>query len=228
MGQKTNPIGLRLGINRTWDSKWFTTKNTADWLEEDIKLRRYVKKRLARAGVSKVEVERRGEKVKVHIFTARPGMVIGRKGAEVDFLSEELTHLTSRKVDIDIKEVKKPELNAQLVAEHIAGQLVQRVSFRRAMKKAIGSAMRMGAEGIKVKTSGRLGGAEMSRVEGYMEGKVPLHTLRADIDYARATAFTTYGAVGVKVWIYRGELFPKDFRRKMSESVADETGRSGR
>ncbi|MBN2184620.1 MAG: 30S ribosomal protein S3 [Candidatus Krumholzibacteriota bacterium] len=228
MGQKTNPIGLRLGINRSWDSKWFTTKNTADWLEEDIKLRRYVKKRLARAGVSRVEVERRGEKVKVHIFTARPGMVIGRKGAEVDFLSEELTHLTSRKVDIDIKEVKKPELNAQLVAEHIAGQLVQRVSFRRAMKKAIGSAMRMGAEGIKVKTSGRLGGAEMSRVEGYMEGKVPLHTLRADIDYARATAFTTYGAVGVKVWIYRGELFPKDFRRQMGESVADETGRSGR
>ena len=212
----------------SWDSKWFTTKNTADWLEEDIKLRRYVKKRLARAGVSKVEVERRGEKVKVHIFTARPGMVIGRKGAEVDFLSEELTHLTSRKVDIDIKEVKKPELNAQLVAEHIAGQLVQRVSFRRAMKKAIGSAMRMGAEGIKVKTSGRLGGAEMSRVEGYMEGRVPLHTLRADIDYARATAFTTYGAVGVKVWIYRGELFPKDFRRKMGESVADETGRGGR
>ena len=228
MGQKTNPIGLRLGINRTWDSKWFTTKNTADWLEEDIKLRRYVKKRLARAGVSKVEVERRGEKVKVHIFTARPGMVIGRKGAEVDFLSEELTHLTGRKIDIDIKEVKKPELNAQLVAEHIAGQLVQRVSFRRAMKKAIGSAMRMGAEGIKVKTSGRLGGAEMSREEGYMEGKVPLHTLRADIDYARATAFTTYGAVGVKVWIYRGELFPKDFRRQMSDSVVDETGRSGR
>ncbi len=228
MGQKTNPIGLRLGINRAWDSKWFTTKNTADWLEEDIKLRRYVKKRLARAGVSKVEVERRGEKVKVHIFTARPGMVIGRKGAEVDFLSEELTHLTSRKVDIDIKEVKKPELNAQLVAEHIAGQLVQRVSFRRAMKKAIGSAMRMGAEGIKVKTSGRLGGAEMSRVEGYMEGKVPLHTLRADIDYARATAFTTYGAVGVKVWIYRGELFPKDFRRQLGEAVADETTRSGR
>ena len=227
MGQKTNPIGLRLGINRAWDSKWFTTKNTADWLEEDIKLRRYVKKRLARAGVSKVEVERRGEKVKVHIFTARPGMVIGRKGAEVDFLSEELTHLTSRKVDIDIKEVKKPELNAQLVAEHIAGQLVQRVSFRRAMKKAIGSAMRMGAEGIKVKTSGRLGGAEMSRVEGYMEGKVPLHTLRANIDYARATAFTTYGAVGVKVWIYRGELFPKDFRRQMGEVVSDET-RSGR
>lgn len=228
MGQKTNPIGLRLGINRTWDSKWFTNKNSAEWLEEDLKLRRYVKKRLARAGVSKVDVERRGDKVKVHIFTARPGMVIGRKGAEVDFLSDELSHLTSREVSIDIKEVKRPELNAQLVAEHIAGQLEQRVSFRRAMKKAIGSAMRMGAEGIKVKTSGRLGGAEMSRVEGYMEGRVPLHTLRADIDYARATAFTTYGAVGVKVWIYKGELFPKDFRRQMSEIVSDETGRNQR
>ncbi|MCU0639100.1 MAG: 30S ribosomal protein S3 [Candidatus Krumholzibacteria bacterium] len=228
MGQKTNPIGLRLGINRTWDSKWFTNKNSAEWLEEDLKLRRYVKKRLARAGVSKVDVERRGDKVKVHIFTARPGMVIGRKGAEVDFLSDELSHLTSREVSIDIKEVKRPELNAQLVAEHIAGQLEQRVSFRRAMKKAIGSAMRMGAEGIKVKTSGRLGGAEMSRVEGYMEGRVPLHTLRADIDYARATAFTTYGAVGVKVWIYKGELFPKDFRRQMGEIVSDETGRNQR
>ena len=228
MGQKTNPIGLRLGINRAWDAKWFTTKNSADWLEEDIKLRRYVKKRLARAGVSKVDVERRGDKVKIHIFTARPGMVIGRKGAEVDFLSEELAHLTDREVNIDIKEVKRPELNAQLVAEHIAGQLEQRVSFRRAMKKAIGSAMRMGAEGIKVKTSGRLGGAEMSRVEGYMDGRVPLHTLRADIDYARATAFTTYGTVGVKVWIYRGELFPKDFKRQQSEIVAEETGRSGR
>lgn len=225
MGQKTNPIGLRLGINRAWDSKWFTTRNSADWLEEDIKLRRYVKKRLARAGVSKVDVERRGDKVKVHIFTARPGMVIGRKGAEVDFLSEELAHLTKREVNIDIKEVKRPELNASLVAEHIAGQLEQRVSFRRAMKKAIGSAMRMGAEGIKVKTSGRLGGAEMSRTEGYMDGRVPLHTLRADIDYARATAFTTYGTVGVKVWIYKGELFPKDFKRQQSEIVAEETGR---
>ncbi len=227
MGQKTNPIGLRLGINRTWDSKWFTSKNSASWLEEDLKLRRYVKKRLAKAGVSKVDVERRGDNVKVHIFTARPGMVIGRKGAEVDFLSEELAHLTNRKVNIDIKEVKKPELNAQLVAEHIAGQLEQRVSFRRAMKKAIGSAMRMGAQGIKVKCSGRLGGAEMSRSEGYMDGRVPLHTLRADISYARATAFTTYGTVGVKVWIYLGEIFPKDFRRKMGDAAIEETARSG-
>jgi small subunit ribosomal protein S3 len=155
-------------------------------------------------------------------------MVIGRKGAEVDFLSEELAHLTGKTVNIDIKEVKRPELNAQLVAEHIAGQLEQRVSFRRAMKKAIGSAMRMGAEGIKVKCAGRLGGAEMSRTEGYMEGRVPLHTLRADIDYARATAFTTYGTVGVKVWIYLGEVFPKDFRRKMSEAAIEEATRGQR
>lgn len=228
MGQKSNPVGLRLGINRSWDSKWFATKNAAEWLEEDIKLRRYVKKRLARAGVSKVEVERRGDKVRIHIYTARPGMVIGRKGAEVDFLSEELAHLTKKEVNIDIKEVKRPELNAQLVAEHIAGQLEQRVSFRRAMKKAIGSAMRMGAEGIKLKCSGRLGGAEMSRTEGYMDGRVPLHTLRANIDYARATAFTTYGTVGVKVWIYLGEVFPKDFREKMSEAAIDEATRGGR
>jgi small subunit ribosomal protein S3 len=225
LGQKTNPIGLRLGINRTWDSKWFATKNDARWLEEDITVRRYIKKRLARAGVSNVDIERRGDKVKIHIHTARPGMVIGRKGAEVDFLSDELAHLTSRDVNIDIREVKKPELNAQLVAEHIAGQLEQRVSFRRAMKKAIGSAMRMGAKGIKIKLAGRLGGAEMSRAEGYMEGRVPLHTLRADIDYARATAFTTYGTVGVKVWIYVGELFPKDFRRRMSEAAVEESSR---
>jgi small subunit ribosomal protein S3 len=225
LGQKTNPIGLRLGINRTWDSKWFATKNYSRWLDEDVTIRRYIKKRLARAGVSNVDIERRGEKVKIHIYTARPGMVIGRKGAEVDFLSEELAHLTDREVNIDIKEVKKPELNAQLVAEHIAGQLEQRVSFRRAMKKAIGSAIRMGAMGIKIKLSGRLGGAEMSRAEGYMEGRVPLHTLRADIDYARATAFTTYGTVGVKVWIYLGELFPKDFRRKISESAIEESAR---
>lgn len=226
MGQKTNPIGLRLGINRLWDSKWFAQKNFAGWLEEDMTIRKYVKKRLARAGVAKIEIERRGDKVRVHIHTARPGMVIGRKGAEVDFLSEELAHLTGKNVQIDIKEVKRPELNATLVAEHIAGQIEQRVSYRRAMKKAIGSAIRMGAKGIKVKTSGRLGGAEMSRVEGYMEGRVPLHTLRADIDFARATAFTTYGTVGVKVWIYLGEIFPKDFRRQISESAIEQGTRA--
>jgi small subunit ribosomal protein S3 len=205
---------------------WFAQKNFANWLEEDVMIRKYIKKRLARAGVAKIEIERRGDKVRVHIHTARPGMVIGRKGAEVDFLSEEMAHLTGKNVQIDIKEVKRPELNAMLVAEHIAGQIEQRVSYRRAMKKAIGSAMRMGALGIKLKTSGRLGGAEMSRVEGYMDGRVPLHTLRADIDFARATAFTTYGAVGVKVWMYLGELFPKDFKRRISEAAVDEGSRT--
>ena len=177
MGQKTNPIGLRLGINRLWDSMWFAQKNFANWLEEDVMIRKYIKKRLARAGVAKIEIERRGDKVRVHIHTARPGMVIGRKGAEVDFLSEEMAHLTGKNVQIDIKEVKRPELNAMLVAEHIAGQIEQRVSYRRAMKKAIGSAMRMGAFGIKLKTSGRLGGAETATDWGFrtLSARSPLY-----------------------------------------------------
>ena len=206
MGQKTNPIGLRLGINRTWESRWFSDKEFASWLTEDIRIRKYIKKRLYKAGVAKIEIERSSGKCVVNIFTARPGMVIGRKGAEVDMLRDELKHLAKRDVQINIKDVKKPELNAQLVAEHIAMQLEQRVSFRRAMKKTIASAMRMGALGIKVQTSGRLGGAEMSRREGYHEGRVPLHTLRADIDYAQVPAFTTYGVVGVKCWIFKGEV----------------------
>jgi small subunit ribosomal protein S3 len=216
VGQKTNPIGLRLGINRTWDSRWFATKEYAAWLNEDIRIRKYIKKRLYKAGVAKIEIERSSGKATVNIFTARPGMVIGRKGAEVDMLRDELKHLAGREIQINIKDVKKPELNAQLVAEHIAMQLEQRVSFRRAMKKTIASAMRMGALGIKVQTSGRLGGAEMSRREGYHEGRVPLHTLRADIDFARATANTTFGTVGVKVWLYKGELFPKEFKRLLA------------
>ena len=218
MGQKTNPKGLRLGINRTWDSRWFTTKDYAKWLSEDIKIRKYIKKRLYKAGVAKIEIERASGKATVNIFTARPGMVIGRKGSEVDMLRDELKHLAGKEIQINIKDVKKPELNAQLVAEHIAMQLEQRVSFRRAMKKTLASAMRMGAKGIKVKTSGRLGGAEMSRTEGYHEGRVPLHTLRADIYYATATAHTTFGCVGVKVWIYRGEVFPKDFKRALAKA----------
>ncbi len=221
MGQKTNPIGLRLGINRTWDSRWFSNKEYADWLDEDIKVRKYVKKRLFKAGVAKIEIERSGGKATVNIFTARPGMVIGRKGAEVDMLRDELKHLCGREVQINIKDVKKPELNAQLVAEHIAMQLAQRVSFRRAMKKTIASAMRMGALGIRVQCSGRLGGAEMARREGYNEGRVPLHTLRADIDFARATAHTTFGCVGVKVWIYKGEVFPEEFRRRLSQPAEE-------
>jgi small subunit ribosomal protein S3 len=222
MGQKTNPIGLRLGINRTWDSRWFSTKNYAKWLDEDIKIRKYIKKRLFKAGVAKIEIERSGGKATVNIYTARPGMVIGRKGAEVDMLRDELRHLSGKEVQINIKDVKKPELNAQLVGEHIAMQLQQRVSFRRAMKKTIASAMRMGALGIRVQCSGRLGGAEMSRREGYHEGRVPLHTLRADIDFARATAHTTFGCVGVKVWIYKGEIFPEEFRRQMAKTGGGE------
>jgi len=218
MGQKTNPLGLRLGINRTWNSRWFATKEYARWLNEDIKIRRYIKKRLFKAGVANIEIARSSGKAVVNIYTARPGMVIGRKGSEVDMLRDELKHLSGKEIQINIKDVKKPELSAQLVSEHIAMQLEQRVSFRRAMKKTIASAMRMGALGIKVKCSGRLGGAEMARREGYHEGRVPLHTLRADIDYARATAHTTFGCVGVKVWIYKGEVFPKDFRRELSQS----------
>ncbi|UCH83807.1 MAG: 30S ribosomal protein S3 [Candidatus Latescibacterota bacterium] len=217
MGQKTNPIGLRLGINRTWDSRWFSMKEYPEWLSEDIRIRRYIKKRLYKAGVAKIEIERSSGKATVNIYTARPGMVIGRKGSEVDMLRDELKHLAGKDIQINIKDVKKPELNAQLVAEHIAMQLEQRVSFRRAMKKTLASAMRMGAEGIKVQTAGRLGGAEMSRTEGYHEGRVPLHTLRANIDYATATAHTTFGCVGVKVWIYKGEVFPKEFRQSLAK-----------
>jgi small subunit ribosomal protein S3 len=218
MGQKTNPVGLRLGINRTWESRWFASKDFSSWLDEDVRIRKYVKRRLFKAGVSKIEIERSGGKAIVSIYTARPGMVIGRRGAEVDLLRDELKHLSGKDVQINIKDVKKPELNAQLVAEHIAMQLQQRVAFRRAMKKTIASAMRMGAQGIRVRCAGRLGGSEMSRSEGYHEGRVPLHTLRADIDFARATAHTTFGCVGVKVWIYKGEIFPEEFKRQMARS----------
>lgn len=215
MGQKTHPIGFRLGVIRTWDSRWFATKDFADWLAEDQRIRRYIRQRLKKAGIAKIEIERTPKKVSINIHAARPGMVIGRKGSEVDKLREELGHLTiGKSVYLNIIEVKKPEKNAQLVAEHIALQLEQRVSFRRAMKKTISSAMRMGVKGIRVKCGGRLGGSEMARVEQYREGRVPLHTLRADIDYATATARTTFGAIGVKVWVYNGEIFPSDFKRQ--------------
>jgi small subunit ribosomal protein S3 len=220
MGQKTNPVGFRLGINRTWDSRWFSSKEYSKWLDEDIKVRSYIKRRLFKAGVARVEIERSGGKALVNIFTARPGMVIGRKGSEVDLLRAELKALCGRDVQINIKDVKKPELNAQLVAEHIAMQLEQRVSFRRAMKKTIQSATRMGVKGIRVKCGGRLGGAEMARVEQYREGRVPLHTLRADIDYATSTARTTFGAIGVKVWIYNGDIWPSDVKRLAAEREA--------
>lgn len=207
MGQKTHPVGFRLGISKTWNSRWFSSRDFDKNLEEDIALRKYVQKRLSRAGISKTEIERRtSNQVTINIFTARPGIVIGRKGMEVDKLRDELKLLTKKDVFINIVEVKHPELEAKLVAEGIARQLEQRVSFRRAMKKAVTSAMRMGAEGIRVKCSGRLGGAEMARREGYLVGRVPLHTLRADIDYATAISFTTYGTIGVKVWISKGEV----------------------
>ncbi len=207
MGQKTHPVGFRLGISKTWNSRWYSQRDFVDNLEEDIMLRRYIQKRLARAGVSKIEIERRtSNQVTVNILTTRPGIVIGRKGMEVDKLRDELKLLTKKDVFINIVEIKHPELEAKLVAEGIARQLEQRVSFRRAMKKAVTSAMRLGAEGIRVACSGRLGGAEMARKEGYLVGRVPLHTLRADIDYATAISYTTYGTIGVKVWISKGEV----------------------
>ncbi len=209
MGQKTNPVGFRLGITRTWDSLWFAKRGYADLLKEDLLLRKYLKNRLAREGVPRITIQRTANKVIVTIRTARPGMVIGRKGEQVEKLSAELRLLTNKDIDIKIEEVKRPEIDAQLVAENIARQLEQRVSFRRAMKRAMDSAMTRGAKGIRVKCSGRLGGAEIARQESYRRGRVPLHTLRADIDYAHATAFTTFGTCGVKVWVFNGEILDR-------------------
>ncbi len=206
MGQKTNPIGFRLGVIRTWDSKWFDEKNFDKKLEEDLMLRKYVHNRLQRASVSRIVIERTPKQITLTIHTARPGIVIGRKGAEVDKLKEELQRITGKDVQLNINEIKRPELDAQLVAENIASQLAGKISFRRAMKKAIMSSMRMGAEGIRIICSGRLGGAEMARREQYKQGRIPLHTLRADIDYATANSYTTYGVIGVKVWICKGEV----------------------
>ncbi len=209
MGQKVNPIGLRVGIIRSWNSSWFDERNFAEKLDEDLKLRKYIKNRLSKAAVSKIEIERTAKRVILTVHTARPGIVIGKKGQEVDKLREELKALTGKDVQLNINEIKKPELDAYLVAENIARQLEGKVSFRRAMKKAIASTMRLGAEGIKIMCSGRLGGAEMARTEQYKEGRIPLHTLRADIDYATYTSHTTYGAIGVKVWIFNGEVIGK-------------------
>ncbi len=209
MGQKTNPIGFRLGIVKSWNSSWFDEKGFAEKLEEDLRLRKYIRNRLTKAAVSKIEIERTAKKVILTIHTARPGIVIGKKGSEVDHLREELRDLTNKDVQININEIKKPELDAYLVAENVARQLEGKVSFRRAMKKAIQSSIRLGAEGIKIMCSGRLGGAEMARTEQYKDGRIPLHTLRADIDYASLTAQTTYGSIGVKVWIFNGEVIGK-------------------
>jgi small subunit ribosomal protein S3 len=220
LGQKTNPIGLRLGIIRSWNSKWFAERSFADLLEEDLRIRRYIGKRLENAGLAQVEILRAPKRITVDIHSSRPGIVIGRKGAEVDKLREELQLITKKEITLNIIEVKKPELNAQLVADSIARQLEGRVSFRRSMKKAITASMKMGAEGIKITCGGRLGGAEIARSEKYMEGRVPLHTLRADIDYATSTAHTTYGTIGVKVWICRGEILDRPGAEELSEAGA--------
>ncbi len=206
MGQKTHPVGLRLGIVKPWKSRWFATKEMPALLKEDELIRKYLKARLGHAAIAEVQIDRRPGKATVTIHTGRPGVVIGKRGAEVDKLRDELAQLTGKETAVNVEEIKRPELSAQLVADNIAHQIRQRISFRRAMKRALQSAMRMGAQGIKVRASGRLGGAEIARTEGYHEGRVPLHTLRADIDYATSTAKTTYGTVGIKVWIFKGEI----------------------
>jgi len=211
MGQKVNPIGFRVGISRTWDSRWYADKNSyADLLHEDLELRSYLQSRLQQAGLSKVVIERPARRARVTIHTARPGVVIGKKGADIETLRAELARRTGGDVSLNIVEIRKPEIDAQLIAENIAQQLERRIAFRRAMKRAVQSAMRLGAEGIRINCAGRLGGAEIARTEWYREGQVPLHTLRADIDYGTARAKTTYGICGVKVWVYRGEILAHD------------------
>lgn len=206
MGQKTNPIGFRLGITKTWDSMWFAMGNYADYLKEDLMVRKYLKNRLANSGVSKIGIERQKDKIDLTIYTSKPGMVIGKSGQQVNQLRDEMQHLTGKEITIDIKSVENPDLDAQLVADQLARQLEMRVSFRRAMKRTMANTMRSGAKGIKILCKGRLGGAEMARREQYREGRVPLHTLRADIDYAVSTAITTFGTIGVKTWIFKGEI----------------------
>lgn len=209
MGQKTHPIGNRLGITRTWDSRWYLKKGYAGQLLEDIQIRKEIKDKLFHAGVSKIEIERAGQKIRVIIHTARPGIIIGKKGSEVEKLRKDLELISGKQASVDIKEIRKPEIDAQLVSENIALQLEKRVAFRRAMKKAVASALRFGALGIKITCSGRLAGAEIARTEWYREGRVPLHTFRADINYGFAQAKTTYGIIGVKVWVYSGDVLPE-------------------
>jgi small subunit ribosomal protein S3 len=210
MGQKVNPIGLRVGINRTWDSRWFAGKDYAQLLHEDLKLKEYLRDRLAQAGISKIVIERPAKKARVTIHSARPGVVIGKKGADIEKLRSDLAKMTGSEVSLNIVEIRKPEIDAKLIAENIAQQLERRVAFRRTMKRAVQSAMRLGALGIRINCSGRLGGAEIARMEWYREGRVPLHTLRAEIDFGDATAKTTYGTCGVKVWVFKGEIMAHD------------------
>ncbi|MCH2695212.1 MAG: 30S ribosomal protein S3 [Acidobacteriia bacterium] len=208
MGQKVHPFGLRLGYNKTWRSRWYAKKDYVELLHEDLQLKKDLKKKLGHAGVSTIEIERPGNKIRITIFTSRPGIIIGRKGSEIDKLKSDIQKRTKRDVFININEIHRPELEAQLVAESIALQLEKRIAFRRAMRKAVDSALKVNAKGIRVCCAGRLNGAEIARTEWYLKGRLPLHTLRADIDYGLAEAFTTYGLIGVKVWIYKGELFP--------------------
>ena len=210
MGQKVNPIGFRLGGIKSWDSRWFAGKDYAAFVEADQKIRMFLKKKLYHAGISKIEIERWAKRIRLRIYAARPGIIIGKKGSEIEVLKRELEQKLSQEVAVDIQEVRKPEVDAQLVAENVALQIVRRVAFRRAMKRSVSSAMRFGAKGIKICCSGRLGGAEMARTEWYKEGRIPLHTLRADIDYGFTEAKTTYGTIGVKVWIFHGEILDKD------------------
>jgi len=229
MGQKVNPIGLRLGVNRTWDSRWFEDRNYKDRLAEDLKIREFLTKRLAQAGISRIVIERPAKRPRITLHTARPGVVIGKKGQEIETLRKELSRISGGEVHLNIVEVRKPEIDAKLVAENIAQQLQRRVTFRRAMKRAVQAAMRLGAQGIRVNCGGRLGGAEIARSEWYREGRVPLHTLRANIDFGRATAHTPYGTCGVKVWVFRGEIMEHDpmaYDRKMIETGPE--GRGGR
>lgn len=206
MGQKVNPAGLRLKITRSWDSKWYSESNYPEFIYEDYKIRNFVKKKMYHAGVSKIEIERAAKRLRLKIYTARPGIIIGKKGAEIENLKRQVQRMIKKPVMIDVTEVRRPELDAQLVAENVASQLEKRVSFRRAMKRAVSISRKFGAHGVRIACSGRLGGAEMSRKEWYLEGRVPLHTLRADIDYGVAEAMTTYGVIGVKVWIFKGEV----------------------
>ncbi len=210
MGQKVNPIGFRLGGIKSWDSRWFAGKDYASFVEADQLIRTFLKKKLYHAGISKIEIERWAKRLRLRIYAARPGIIIGKKGSEIEVLKKELEQKLSQEVAVDIQEVRKPEVDAQLVAENVALQIVRRVAFRRAMKRSVSSAMRFGAKGIKICCSGRLGGAEMARTEWYKEGRIPLHTLRADIDYGFIEAKTTYGTIGVKVWIFNGEILSKD------------------
>ncbi|WP_334128616.1 30S ribosomal protein S3 [Sneathiella sp.] len=210
MGQKVNPIGLRVGINRTWDSRWYAKDDYAKLLHEDVRIRAYLEKQLEQAGISKIIIERPAKKARVTIHSARPGVIIGKKGADIEKLRSAIAKMTDSEVHLNIVEVRKPEIDAKLVAENVAQQLARRVSYRRAMKRAVQSALRLGAEGIRINCAGRLGGAEIARTEWYREGRVPLHTLRANIDYGTASALTTYGIIGIKVWVYKGEILEHD------------------